>query len=168
MPGTATRRLGRRAVAAAALATALAAPLGACTTPVGVSAAPHAADPACAEVVLALPRELDGMARLRTSSQATAAWGEPDAAVVLRCGVEPPPPTTDPCVSADDGTVAVDWLAIEGDATPDGAPWTFVTYGRDPAVEVRVPAAVAASRSTSFLLELGPAVARVDQTRACL
>lgn len=145
-------------------------PLGGCSSPVGVGAAPDAANPLCAEVVLALPRELAGMPRLTTSSQATAAWGEPGAAVVLRCGVEPPPPSTDPCVTADDGVVAVDWLAIEGEAAAGSttAPWTFVTYGRDPAVEVRVPASVAAQRSTSFLLELGPAVARVEQTRACL
>lgn len=143
--------------------------LAGCASPVGVEAAPDAADPLCAEVVLALPRELDGMARLRTSSQATAAWGDRDAPVVLRCGVEPPPPSADPCVSADDGTVAIDWLTREGPAGPDGsADWTFTTYGRDPAVEVLVPAEVAASRSTSFLLDLGPAVARVEQTRSCL
>lgn len=143
--------------------------LAGCSSPVGVPAAPHAADPRCAEVVLALPRELAGMARLTTSSQATVAWGERDAPVVLRCGVEPPPPSTDPCVTADDGVVAVDWLAVEGEPGPDGTgDWTFTTYGRDPAVEVLVPASVAATRSTSFLIDIGPAVARVEQTRSCL
>lgn len=143
--------------------------VAACSSPVGVGAAPHAADPLCAEVVLALPRELAGMPRLTTSSQATVAWGDRDAPVVLRCGVEPPPPSTDPCVNADDGAVSVDWLAVEGTPGPDGAAdWAFVTYGRDPAVEVLVPAEVAATRSTSFLVDLGPAVARVDQTRSCL
>jgi hypothetical protein len=143
--------------------------LAGCASPVGVDAAPHAADPLCAEVVLALPRELAGMPRLTTSSQATAAWGDRDAPVVLRCGVEPPPPSTDPCVSADDGAVVVDWLAVEAEPGADGAAdWTFTTYGRDPAVEVLVPAEVTASRSTSFLIDLGPAVARVEQTRSCL
>lgn len=143
--------------------------LTACASPVGVDAAPHAADPVCAEVVLALPRDLAGMPRLTTSSQATVAWGDQDAPVVLRCGVEPPGPTTDPCVSADDGSISVDWLAVEGPPTADGAAdWTFTTYGRDPAVEVLVPAEVAATRSTSFLIDLGPAVARVEQTRSCL
>ena len=143
--------------------------LAGCTSPVGVEVAPHAADPLCAEVVLALPRELAGMSRLTTSSQATVAWGDGDAPVVLRCGVEPPPPSTDPCVTADDGSVAVDWLAVEGTPGPGGdADWTFTTYGRDPAVEVLVPAEVAASRSTSFLIDLGPAIARVGQTRSCL
>jgi hypothetical protein len=144
-------------------------PLSACSSPVVVPAAPHAADPLCAEVVLALPRELDGMPRLATGSQATVAWGDRTDPVVLRCGVEPPPPTTDPCVTADDGSTAVDWVAVEGSADAAGATsWTFTTYGRSPAVEVVVPASVTATRSTSFLIDLGPAVARVDQTRACL
>lgn len=140
-----------------------------CTSPLAVPAAPHAADPACASVVLALPRELDGMARIPTGSQATVAWGDRTSPVVLRCGVDPPPPTTDPCVNVDDGTIAVDWVAVAGVADEDGAaPWTFTTYGRQPAVEVTVPAAVTRERSTSFLIDLGPAVATVEQTRACL
>ena len=163
MPGTGRRR------ALGALTLAAAAGFAGCASPVGVDAAPDAANPVCAAVVLALPRELAGMPRLTTSSQATAAWGERGAPVVLRCGVPPPPPTTDPSVTADDGTVSVDWLAVEGTPGEDGAAdWTFTTYGRDPAVEVHVPAAVAASRSTSFLLDLGPAVATVPQARACL
>jgi len=140
-----------------------------CAASITVPAGPYAADPLCAAVVLALPRDLDGMARVGTGSQATAAWGDPRDPVVLRCGVEPPAPTTDPCVTADDGTTAVDWVAVEGVPAADGtAAWTFTTYGRNPAVEVVVPADVTANRSTSFLIDLGPAVARVEQTRACL
>lgn len=139
-----------------------------CSSVVSVPAAPHAADPLCAEVLLALPDDLDGMPRVRTGSQATAAWGDAADPVVLRCGVEPPPPTTDPCLTADDGTTAVDWVAVT-EPTPDGGEtWTFTTYGRTPAVEVVVPASVTAVRSTSFLIDLGPPVARVEQTRACL
>lgn len=138
--------------------------LAGCATTVTVPVAPHAQDPDCARVVLALPETLGGQPRLRTSSQATRAWGEPEAPVVLRCGVEPPPPTTESCTTADDlqGT-AVDWVAVE-----DERGWTFTTYGRDPAVEVLVPAAVAEARSTSFLLELGPAVSLVEATRSCI
>jgi hypothetical protein len=137
---------------------------------VPVPAAPYAADPRCAEIVLALPDELEGLPRLRTTSQATVAWGDPAAPVVLRCGVEPPAPTTDACVTADDGAgTAVDWVTRTGPEQPDGgAEWTFTTYGREPAVEVVVPAAVTAGRSTSFVLDLGPAVSRVDQVRRCL
>lgn len=140
--------------------------LAGCATPVPVPVAPYAADPLCAEVVLALPEDLGGLPRLDTSSQATVAWGDRTDPVVLRCGVEPPPPTTDPCVTAEDEATSVDWIAVEG-ADADAA-WTFTTYGRSPAVEVRVPAAVTSTRSTSFLLDLGPAVSRVEQTRACL
>ena len=144
-------------------------PLAACAPTVPVEVAPQAQDPLCAEVVLALPEELEGMERVRTSSQATRAWGDPRDPVVLRCGVEPPPPTTDHCVSADDGTTSVDWIAVQGPEEETGSsPWTFTTYGRSPAVEVYVPASVTAGRSTSFLLDLGPAVTRVEATRACL
>lgn len=140
-----------------------------CAARVSVPVAPDADDPACATLVLALPQRLAGLPGLRTTSQATAAWGEARSAVVLRCGVEPPGPTTDQCVTADDGTTSVDWVAVPGPAGPDGSsPWTFTTYGRVPAVEVRVPAAVTATRSTSFLLELGPAIATVEATRRCL
>jgi hypothetical protein len=141
----------------------------ACSAPVSVPVAPHAADPVCAEVVLALPRDLGDLPRLGTTSQATVAWGESNAAIVLRCGVEPPGPTTDQCIDADDGSISVDWVAVPGQEDAEGhAPWTFTTYGRSPAVEVRVPASVTASRSTSFLLDLGPAVSRVEQTASCL
>jgi hypothetical protein len=72
-------------------------------------------------------------------------------------------------VTADDGTTRVDWVAVPGEEDEAGsAPWRFTTYGRSPAVEVVVPAAVTSSRSTSFLLELGPALSRVEATRTCL
>lgn len=159
----------RRVIAGVGVAVLVGGGLSACTAPVSVPVAPHAADPLCAEVVLALPRDLGDMPRLKTTSQATVAWGESTGAIVLRCGVEPPEPTTDQCVDADDGSISVDWVAVPGQADADGnAPWTFTTYGRSPAVEVRVPASVTSSRSTSFLLELGAAVSRVEQTASCL
>jgi len=143
--------------------------LAGCSSAVVVEAAPHAADPLCASVVLALPQDLDGLPRLRTTSQVTVAWGDPSDPVVLRCGVEPPGPTTDQCVTAADEASSVDWLAVSGPADESGAAdWTFTTYGRSPAVEVTVPASVTSTRSTAFLLELGPAIAQVEQTRRCL
>ncbi len=143
--------------------------LAGCSSAVVVEAAPHAADPLCASVVLALPQDLDGLPRLRTTSQVTVAWGDPSDPVVLRCGVEPPGPTTDQCVTAADEASSVDWLAVSGPADETGAAdWTFTTYGRSPAVEVTVPASVTSTRSTAFLLELGPAIAQVEQTRRCL
>ena len=169
-PQRGLRRLrGVRVVVGVGLGVLVAAGLSACTAPVSVPVTPYADDPICAEVVLALPRDLGDLSRLETTSQATVAWGEPTGAIVLRCGVEPPEPTTDQCVDADDGSTSVDWVAVPGQEDAEGnAPWTFTTYGRSPAVEIRVPASVTASRSTSFLLDLGPAVSRVEQTASCL
>ena len=158
----------RRAAACTALVLGVG-PLTGCSSAIVVEVAPHAADPACASVVLALPQDLDHLGRLRTTSQATVAWGDPTAPVVLRCGVEPPGPTTDQCIAAADDKSSVDWVAVSGPADENGAAqWTFTTYGRDPAVEVQVPASVTSTRSTSFLLELGPAIEQVEQTRHCL
>lgn len=149
-------------------AVALVAAVAGCASAVPVTAAPYAADPLCAEVVLALPAELAGMPKVTAGGQATAAWGDRRDPVVLRCGVEPPAPTTDPCVTADDGDHAVDWVAVAGPEVDGSSPWTFTTYGRSPAVEVVVPASVTAAHSTSFLIDLGPAISRVEQTRFCL
>ena len=89
---------------------------------------------------------------------------------------------TEQCVTVQTASgPSIDWL-VRADAEPaDGeeAPadpstdpgssdWTFVTYGRDPAVEVHVPAGVVAERSTSFLDGLSVAVAQVEATRSCL
>ncbi|WP_448629074.1 DUF3515 domain-containing protein [Cellulomonas soli] len=166
----------RTAVGVGALG--IAALLSACTSAVPVDVAPSAADPVCAEVVLALPEELgDGLAAVDTTAQATKAWGSPAHPVVLRCGVEPLGPTTDRCVSVETpGGPTVDWVVVPDDAAAattgtsgsGESGWTFTTYGREPAVEVYVPAEVAAERSTSFVDLLGPAVARTQQVRTCL
>ena len=151
--------------------------VGGCASAVPVEAATHATDPDCAALVLATPDSLgDGLDRRHTTAQATTAWGDP--AIVLRCGVAPPGPTTDRCetVSSADGP-SIDWLVVQagggdGDTTaaPDEATdWTFTTYGRVPAVEVHVPAAVAEARSTTFLDGLGAAIAaHTEQQRSCL
>ena len=211
------RRPARTAAGTAALALAGVPLLAGCASTVGVAVAPDAADPACARVVLALPESLgDGLEELRTTSQATWAWGDPAEPVTLRCGVAVPGPTTEQCVTMETASgTSIDWL-VQADAEPaDSAPadaatgpdddpdatadatadpsadattdpgtdpasgadalldpgssdWTFVTYGRDPAVEVHVPAAVVAERSTSFLDALSPAIAQVEATRSCL
>ncbi|HEY9593736.1 MAG TPA: DUF3515 family protein, partial [Spirochaetia bacterium] len=129
------------APASGVLAIAVAARLvGGCASAVPVDPATHATDPDCASLILATPDRLgDGLDRRRTTAQATTAWGDP--AIVLRCGIEPPGPTTDRCetVTTPDGP-SVDWLVVQDDQDA----WTFTTYGRVPAVEVLVPAAVAA------------------------
>ncbi|MEN1975230.1 DUF3515 family protein [Cellulomonas sp. P4] len=182
-PGTAPRhRAAARAGVVAAVALAGAA-LAGCAPQVGVTVAPHATDPDCARVVLTLPDSLgDGLDEVRTTSQATAAWGDPSDPVTLRCGVEVPGPTTEQCVTMETASgPGIDWLVRAEAEAADGATapadpaedpgssdWTFVTYGRDPAVEVHVPAAVVAERSTSFLDALSPAIAQVEATRSCV
>lgn len=173
----------RPAVTSAALLLLAVPLLAGCAQSVGVAVAPYATDPDCARVVLTVPESLgDGLAEHRTTSQATAAWGDPADPVTLRCGVEVPGPTTEQCVTVETASgTTIDWL-VRADAEPaDGAgddpdlaldpgssDWTFVTYGRDPAVEVHVPASVVAERSTSFLDALSPAIAQVEATRSCL
>jgi hypothetical protein len=174
---TRTRRTSpRRALTALAVLAVPATSLGGCAQAVGVAVAPHATDPECARVVLALPEVLgDDLEQLRTTSQATSAWGDPTDPVTLRCGVEVPGPTTEQCVTMETaGGSSIDWLvradsgSADEQAGDEQADWTFVTYGRDPAVEVHVPAAVVAERSTSFLDGLSTAVAQVEATRSCL
>jgi hypothetical protein len=169
---------------------ALALLVGGCATAVPVTAATHATDPVCAALILATPDSLgEGLSRRHTTAQATTAWGDP--AIVLRCGVEPPGPTTERCVTVTSAVgPGIDWLVVQDDATgsattgpttpvpsagstagaaPGAGDWTFTTYGRVPAVEVHVPAAVAATRSTTFLDGLAAAiVAHTDHRRSCL
>lgn len=139
--------------------------LGGCAAVVPAQVAPDGTDPVCASVVLATPESLgEDLPRRDTTAQATTAWGDPTAPVVLRCGVEPPAPTTERCQSVETpGGVSVDWVVVEDE---DG--WTFTTYGREPAVELHVPAEVAAERSTAFVDQLGPAVSLTEQLRSCV
>ncbi len=106
-----------------------------------------------------LPDDLGELARVQTTSQSSAAWGEGGDRVVLRCGVEPPGPTTDPCVSVG----AVDWVT-----TPprDGSPTVYTTYGRTPAVEVAL-AGENPSGADLVLSEVGGAVEALPADRSC-
>jgi ABC-type Fe3+-hydroxamate transport system substrate-binding protein len=145
--------------------------LAGCSRAVSVQVAPAAADPVCASVVLALPGTLAAGGRLDTTSQATAAWGDPAAPIVLRCGVDPPGPTTEKCVTAtDQAGTSVDWVAVQEVAAgaAGGAGWTFTTYGRVPAVELRVPPRVTPQSATSLLVDLTAAVSKTDRVRSCL
>ncbi|WP_312179396.1 DUF3515 domain-containing protein [Arthrobacter sp.] len=134
----------------------LAAVLTGCTPVADVDAAPDAANPDCAAVMVAVPDDLAGSKQRETSSQGTAAWGSPSE-IIMRCGVPVPGPTTDACATVN----GVDWVLRE-----DGSFWTATTYGRDPAVEVLFDTDKVAS--STVLVELQNAVSRVDQTRECL
>lgn len=152
-----------RRVATAALAALAVAPLAACAPLIGATPAEDAANPACAPVMLGLPDTLAGDLQQRdTDAQATTAWGEPGAAVTLRCGVAPPGPSPD-CQRVESPTGTVDWIV---EASDDGT-WRFTTYGREPAVEVLVPPAVTADHSTSFIGDLAQAVSTVEPTAEC-
>jgi hypothetical protein len=138
-----------------------------CAAVVHVTPAAHANAPACAQIMLSMPIELAGLPKRGTDGQATAAWGDVANPVLVRCGVDPPAPTTDRCVTVtgSDGK-GVDWLSVP--ATDGSGDWVLTTYGRRPAVEVRVPAAVASTQPTDLLVDLGPAVEYASVERNCL
>lgn len=96
----------------------------------GVTAAPHAGDAACGKLADRYPDRLGGQELTFSDRPGVAVWG--DSAIVLRCGVELPVPTLDPCATVD----GVDWVSRE-DRSKDGGK-VVVTYGRDPAVEAVV------------------------------
>lgn len=121
-----------------------------------VEAAPDAANPACAPAMVAMPDELADLALRPTDSQATAVWGDP-AAVVLRCGVPVPGPTTDRCLRVQE----VDWVVRDEDAN-----WRLTTYGRTPAVEVLF--AKDGASSDSVMTGLASAVARIPADGGCV
>jgi hypothetical protein len=110
------------------------------------------ADPACTTMADRLPSRLLDHGRVATSptSPAVAAWGEP--AIIWRCGVTPPGPTTQDCIAVN----GIDWVVQPLD---DGT--GFVTYGRDPAVQVLVPDDYAPE--TFALTALSAAVGTVPQ-----
>ena len=131
-----------------------------CAGAVDVDPAPGAAEQGCAEVMATLRGggydDLAGRERRSTGAQSTAAWGDPP--VVLRCGVEPPGPTTDPCLHVD----GVDWVVRE---TKE---WTvFTTYGRRPALEVSLPAEDREG-TDALLAAVGRLAEELPQVRRCL
>jgi hypothetical protein len=147
---------------AGALACVAAVALSGCSPTISVPVAPHATDPRCADVLLDVPDNVADQPKVTTTSQATAAWGSSGAAITLRCGVDPPGPS-DQCqaIANPDGT-SVDWI---GEQTSTG--WTFVTYGRDPAIAVQVPTSLGQGQPTVALVDVAKAVADVPQTAVC-
>lgn len=142
-----------RFFALAALSLAL---LTACTPVIPLDAAPDAANPDCAEIIVRLPEAIDDQPKRETNAQATGAWGSP-AAILLRCGVEVPGPSALPCFTVK----GVDWLRDSSEA-PN---YIFTTFGRDPAVEVIIDSELA---SSSALTALGNAVGTLVAQRECL
>lgn len=144
------KRVGFAAVCVSALL------LTGCAGKVHIEPAQDAADPACANVMLALPDTLSGQHKRHTTSQSTAAWGDPSS-VILKCGVKSPGATTTPCVQVDD----IDWLSKD-----EGDHWRFTTYGRSPAVEVLIDRTSVSG--TNVINKLGSAVASLPQHDHCV
>ncbi|SMH35310.1 Protein of unknown function [Rathayibacter oskolensis] len=132
--------------------------LSGCSATVALEPAADATDVACAEVSVRLPDVVAEQPERETNAQGTAAWGTPSA-VILHCGVEPPGPTTDLCVSVS----GVDWVIDETRADEDI--YTLTTYGREPAVEVTVDQSRASG--TSAVVDLANAVSYLPKTGEC-
>lgn len=146
----------RRRTAAGLVAVAAALSLAACAQPVQVAAPPSANDAACSAVMLALPVEIDGNAKRTTTSQSTAAWGDP-ASLVFRCGAEEPGPTADPCTTVGQ----VDWVAHEREPQR----WTLRAYGRTPVMEADIDTSKVSSANVAQAL--GDAVSRIPASKRC-
>lgn len=154
----------RRSLALLTVGVGIASLLSACATPAGtvsVQPAENASDPACASVVLNLPQEMTTGATVLpkrvTSSQATGAWGSPTA-VIMRCGVPEPAPSTATCTEIS----GVDWISVGEDESV----FTFVTYGRTPAVEVTVDSN--SITGVNALTAISPALRATEQYSQCL
>lgn len=112
-------------------ALALAASLTACgEDTVKATPADNASNPLCAKAARHWPTTVASQKsrQVSTDSATVHAWGDP--AIIARCGVTPPGPTSTGCVSVD----GIDWV---GSKLSDGG--RYVTYGRSPAIEVLVP-----------------------------
>ncbi|MBO1765608.1 DUF3515 family protein [Allobranchiibius sp. GilTou38] len=122
----------RRPLTAALLALAAGAALTACggSTTVDASAAALSASADCTRASAHWPTTVAGQKSRPTSARSATvrAWGDP--AIIARCGVSSPGPTTDPCTTID----GIDWVAHQ---LKDG--YRFVTFGRSPAIEVLIP-----------------------------
>jgi len=152
--GTGTMRVVRRAGVAGVLALGLL--LSGCAGIVPMEPASDANNPLCAEVSVRLG-DVAGLAKRETNAQATAAWGDP-ASILLTCGLEPPAPTTLPCISVN----GIDWV-MDDSQMPI---YIFTTFGRTPAVQVALNSD-AVSGST-VLADLAMPVSSIPQDRPCL
>jgi len=151
-----------RAVVAALGAAAIGVLLAACAQPLIVDPAPYAGDPACAPVMLAMPETLGGLTPHSTSSQATTAYGA-EFPIIARCGVEPPGPTTAPCVAIASDAGNQDWLVVD-----QGDLWRATAFGRTPALELTIPKVRADKAVGDVLAEVsGPASLAPSNGLAC-
>ncbi|MEY4417581.1 MAG: hypothetical protein RIQ88_19 [Actinomycetota bacterium] len=135
----------------------LALSLSGCSATVILTAAPDANNPECAQVIVRLPQSTDSQERRTTSSQSTAAWGNPTT-VTLTCGVDPVLVSKLPCVSAGD----VDWIVDESQKPI----YRFISFGRTPATLITVDSTKVSG--ATILDDLSQAVNVVKQSRKCI
>lgn len=140
--------------------------LTACAPTIATTAAEHATDPACAKVVLSLPDTVLEQDRAKVTAQATAAWGEPGAAITFTCGVADPDPASEQCQSM---TLNIfgkeevfDWILVE---SKQGL--NYISYGRSPAMLVQIPFTLGSSQPTAALSDIALAVSHIPATKAC-
>lgn len=97
---------------------------------VRVKVADQASNPLCGKAARSWPTTVaDQAVRATTADSPTVrAWGDP--AIIARCGVTSPGPTSDPCITVS----GIDWV---GHQLSDG--YRFVSFGRSPAIEILVP-----------------------------
>ena len=130
--------------------------LSGCAATVNLEAAPLANEQLCAEVSVRYPNQIGDLSKRYTNAQATAAWGEPTA-IIARCGLEMVEISTLSCVTAND----VDWLVDDSQA-PN---YRFISFARNPAVEVIVDSANASG--VSALEALATSVSKIPATKRC-
>lgn len=121
--------------------------------------------PACAELMPLLPKELGNQPqRETTGSEFGAAWGSP--ALVLRCGVGEPDGFDgfSQCQRAN----GIDWFIppeLFDDLTAD---LVVTTIGREPGLEVRVPAQYRPASPANVMIDLEPVIrAATTHTFSC-
>ena len=134
----------RRAHLSVALAVVALAAAG-CSAP-RVEPAPRANDPACARALGGAPSTLLGQGRSDVQGAGALAWGDP--LIVLRCGYPGVGRTSAPCIEVN----GVDWVV----ADPDADPVVFAAFGRDPTVQLAVPASYGRSNASAALVGLAP------------
>jgi hypothetical protein len=117
---------------------------------------PEARTAACTALLQRLPDRVLNRPRTDMTVAGAASWGDP--AIVLRCGVPPTGPTTDPCSEVN----GVDWTFSETKKV-----FRFVTFGRTPAVEVTLPTSIDRTTAPGALVDLAAAVKPLPKTAGC-
>lgn len=131
-----------------------------CAPTVHVAMASHGTNAKCADVIVRLPASVSTLAIRETDGQGTGAWGNPPD-ILLQCGVAVPDPTsTLECVTVD----GIDWLVNDKYAPV----YVFTTYGRNPAVTVKVNSKNVKADGNQALTDLSDAVGAIPGGHRCI